>query len=61
LIFRSRERLAVIFVACRVGKTIMKNPVYKLIELSGTSTTSIEDAVASAIRRAPREGLPAAN
>jgi flavin-binding protein dodecin len=30
----------------------MKNPVYKLIELTGTSTTSIEDAVAHAIKRA---------
>jgi hypothetical protein len=30
----------------------MKNPVYKLIELTGTSTTSIEDAIGSAIKRA---------
>jgi flavin-binding protein dodecin len=30
----------------------MKNPVYKLIELTGTSTTSIEDAVDKAIQRA---------
>ena len=30
----------------------MKNPVYKLIELTGTSTTSIEDAVNNAIKRA---------
>ncbi len=30
----------------------MKNPVYKSIELTGTSTTSIEDAVARAIHRA---------
>lgn len=30
----------------------MKNHVYKLIELTGTSTTSIEDAVKSALRRA---------
>jgi len=30
----------------------MKNHVYKLIELTGTSTTSIEDAVARAIQRA---------
>jgi len=30
----------------------MKNPVYKLIELTGTSSTSIEDAVAMAIQRA---------
>ena len=35
-----------------LGPTIMKNPVYKLIELTGTSTTSMEDAVANAIRRA---------
>lgn len=30
----------------------MKDPVYKLIELTGTSTASIEDAVAKAIKRA---------
>lgn len=30
----------------------MKDPVYKIIELTGTSTTSIEDAVANAIKRA---------
>ncbi len=30
----------------------MKDPVYKLIELIGTSTTSIEDAVDKAIKRA---------
>ena len=30
----------------------MKDPVGKLIELTGTSTTSIEDAVAKAIKRA---------
>ena len=30
----------------------MKDPVYKLTELTGTSTTSIEDAVESAIKRA---------
>jgi len=30
----------------------MKNHVYKLVELTGTSTTSIEDAIAGAIRRA---------
>ena len=29
----------------------MKDPVYKLIELTGTSTTSIEEAVANAIKR----------
>jgi flavin-binding protein dodecin len=30
----------------------MKDPVYKLIELTGTSTSSIEDAVEKAIKRA---------
>ena len=30
----------------------MNDPVYKLIELTGTSTTSIEDAVDNAIGRA---------
>ncbi len=30
----------------------MKDPVYKLIELTGTSTASIEDAVGKAIKRA---------
>jgi flavin-binding protein dodecin len=30
----------------------MKDHVYKLIELTGTSTTSIEDAVAKAIKLA---------
>ncbi len=30
----------------------MKDPVYKLIELTGTSTTSIEEAVEKAIKRA---------
>ena len=30
----------------------MKDHVYKLIELTGTSTTSIEDAVGKAIKRA---------
>ena len=32
----------------------MKDPVYKLIELTGTSTNSIEDAVNKAIKRAHR-------
>lgn len=32
----------------------MKDPVYKLIELTGTSTTSIGDAVERAIKRAHR-------
>jgi len=30
----------------------MNDPVYKLIELTGTSPTSIEDAVAQAVERA---------
>ena len=30
----------------------MKSNVYKLIELTGTSNTSIEDAISRAIRRA---------
>jgi len=30
----------------------MKDHVYKLIELTGTSATSIEDAVSTAIKRA---------
>jgi len=33
-------------------KSNMKDPVYKLIELTGTSTASIEDAVDKAIQRA---------
>ena len=32
----------------------MKDPVYKLIELTGTSATSIEDAVNKAIKRAQK-------
>ena len=32
----------------------MKDPVYKLIELTGTSTNSIEDAVNKAVKRAHR-------
>jgi len=32
----------------------MKDPVYKIIEITGTSTTSIEDAVDKAIQRAHR-------
>ena len=32
----------------------MKDPVYKLIEITGTSTTSIEEAVGMAIERAHR-------
>jgi dodecin len=34
------------------GVGFMKDPVYKLIELTGTSTTSVEDAVGVAIKRA---------
>ena len=30
----------------------MKDHIYKIIELTGTSTTSIEDAVSKAIKRA---------
>ena len=30
----------------------MKDPVYKLIELTGTSTVSMEEAVTNAIKRA---------
>ena len=30
----------------------MKNPVYKLIELTGTSSNSVEEAVDGAIKRA---------
>jgi len=30
----------------------MKDPVYKLIELTGTSDTSIEEAVGAALKRA---------
>jgi flavin-binding protein dodecin len=30
----------------------MKDPIYKLVEITGTSTTSIEDAVEKAIKRA---------
>jgi len=30
----------------------MKDPVYKSIELTGTSTTTIEDAVKTALKRA---------
>jgi len=30
----------------------MKDPVYKLVELTGTSTLSIEDAISKAIKRA---------
>ncbi len=32
----------------------MKDPIYKLVELTGTSTTSIEDAVEKAIKRASK-------
>jgi len=36
----------------KARKPNMKDPVYKLIELTGTSSTSIEDAVDKAIKRA---------
>jgi flavin-binding protein dodecin len=36
----------------KLEATVMKDPVYKLIELTGTSTSSIEDAVNKAIKRA---------
>jgi dodecin len=32
----------------------MTDPLYKIIEITGTSTTSIEDAVDKAIKRAHR-------
>ncbi len=32
--------------------TAMKDPVYKLIELTGTSSSTIEDAVENAVKRA---------
>ena len=35
-----------------IGLNAMKDPVYKLIELTGTSSASIEDAVDNAIKRA---------
>ena len=35
----------------------MKNHVYKLIEITGTSTRSIEDAVARALKRAHKSIL----
>jgi flavin-binding protein dodecin len=36
----------------------MKDPVYKLIELTGTSTGSIEDAVEKAVKRAQNHQKP---
>jgi dodecin len=36
----------------RAKETVMSNHVYKLIELTGSSTTSIEDAVNNAVARA---------
>ena len=38
--------------ACELTLRDMKDHVYKLIELTGTSTTSIEDAVNKALKRA---------
>jgi len=52
----SREQVAMIeFRQPQIQKyhsKNMKNSVYKLIELTGTSTTSIEDAVDKAVKRA---------
>ncbi len=39
-------------LTCALGEFTMKDPVYKLIELTGTSTVSMEDAVQKAIKRA---------
>ena len=44
----------VIATARRTGQITMKDPIYKIIELTGTSAKSIEEAVANAIRRANR-------
>jgi flavin-binding protein dodecin len=44
-----------IFQGCGSANTKnMNDHVYKLIELTGTSTTSVEDAVEKAIKRAHR-------
>ncbi len=37
-----------------INPTTMKDRVYKIVELTGTSTTSIEDAVDKAIKRAQK-------
>jgi flavin-binding protein dodecin len=44
--------MPVIATTRSLGQSIMKDPVYKIVELTGTSTKSIEDAVANAIHRA---------
>ena len=36
----------------RQTKILMKDPIYKLIEITGTSTKTMEDAVEQAIKRA---------
>src|ERR1019366_8448521 len=41
-----------ILMMSQLGLTPMKDPVDKLIELTGTSTVSIEDAIESAVKRA---------
>lgn len=47
--------MPVIAAARSTGQIIiMKDPIYKIIELTGTSAKSIEEAVANAIRRANR-------
>ena len=35
-------------------ESTMKNPIFKLIELTGTSSTSIEDAMIKVVQRAHR-------
>jgi flavin-binding protein dodecin len=52
---QARDRLTGYFKAANVGipeKPNMKDHVYKLIELTGTSTTSVEDAIVRAIQHA---------
>ena len=41
-----------IATARSTGQIIMKDPIYKIIDLTGTSGKSIEDAVTNAIHRA---------
>jgi dodecin len=36
------------------GATVMQNHVYKMIELAGSSETSIEDAIQNAVARAAK-------
>ena len=52
---QTRERTLINHPITHVGipeKPTMKDPVYKLIELTGTSTITIEHAVEKAIQRA---------